>query len=298
MKMALQNIIATGSPETAIRLLSDMNAVEPEILSLAIQSNPDVIPYIVPKTTVTSDHMFQAEGDARLERYLASKLSDREALDTFMLALETQKTDLASIVLESRQPDFLETVIMLDPDITGVIEYLRGMGLQTGVLYAALVNDIEGVKRLIKEDKLDYILNLALNNGNQEIVDIVMDIAFDPLTMLYQAINNSNMLAVSYLIESLEFLPDAVAESLVRYGDNDQLFTAMSKLDDDLQEVAEVAASVGNLDALKILLRHHRAVPSETMMIFAVLDGNRKLQEFLEAYVPLQSIIDKFNNAL
>lgn len=296
--MDLQRVITNGRPETAIRLLSNMSSVGPEILTLAIRSNPEVVPYAVRKTPVLSDHVFQTEGSLGLQNFLISKLSDREALETFMLSLETGKTKIADTVLKSREPDFLETVIMIDPDILGVISYLKRLGLKPGVLYAALTNNVDEVKRLIKEDKLDYILNLALNNKNQDIVDIVMDIAYDPLTMLYDAINNSNLLAASYLIEQFEFLPDAVAEVLVRYYDNDLLLTAMSKFDDDLQDVAEVAASVGNLEALKMLFRHRRAVPSETMMIFAVLDGNNELQEFLEPHIPLQGIIDKFNNAL
>src|SRR5690606_25796144 len=102
--------------------------------------NPEMVQYIVPKTTVSMSHMFQTE-DPEILQLLATELDDTEALETLMLAIERGKEALTDIVQSSRQPNFLENAIVLRPEYVGVIEYLKRLGFSPGILYAAMTGD-------------------------------------------------------------------------------------------------------------------------------------------------------------
>lgn len=300
----LQRAIVDQDNEDAIELLSRVHQVHPDFLTLTIDNNPSLVPHVAPKTQVTSDHIFKVKDNQMLVKYLAGELDDYEALETFMLATESGRRDLASIVLESRDPSFLESVIMMSPHIAGVIRYLKELGLESGILYESLIGNAREVERLIDSyglDILDYILNLGLMYDHQDVVDIVMSVMsvmYDELDMLYDAINNGNRLAIRHLFTLIDTVPTQIGELLVQNDYDIELEQALVKMEDNLQSVADAAAKAGNTSVLDILFQEGRAKPDEMMMITAVLNQDSDLQRFMQQYIPLEDIAKKFQDAL
>lgn len=281
---SLQRLIVEGNNEDAVEILSRMDWVHPSFLMTAISHNPRLIPYIAPMTTVNSDHMFSAEEYGQpILKILASELKGVEAIKAFMLATETGNENIAKIIRESRSPDFLEEAIMLMPESSGLFGYLKMIGFQPGVLYAAVTGNVREVRNQISADTLDRVLNLGLLYDHPEVVRVVMNSDYDKLAILRSAIENDSELAVEFLIDAFNVIPAWIIDLLVKHEYD--ISRAMTKTR-SLQRSAEIAALDGNVDAVKVMLESQKAKPSDIMLTIAIANNNQNMQELIERFIP------------